>query len=351
MSVTTTGYQWNFSESNTSRIIHFNKYKIAHMTTEQIELYGSLTLTPLGLILNILSLVIFYKCKLHKTATGLHLICIALADNSVLFGTFFNRSQFWVHYINIPSFSLINSFCCKFFNFFADFGFLWNNLLLASATIQRFISIVYPLKAKTWDMFYISKFLITVYFSVSVFFCSAIAYVQGITTDFEGRVCLVPLDKMEFYKVVDKIGFVIIGNGICPCLIVTFTVAIAVLLYVMKRKRALLNEGNDTNTDNEFRISLMLIIVTALFILSRVPDLIVYEILVYFYDKRPSEIYDRTLVVFPIAQLLNVFNHSGNFIIYFCFFKNFRETMLACFPRKSDVNQNSQISSLSTNVA
>ena len=121
---------------------------------------------------------------------------------------------------------------------------------------------------------------------------------------------------------------------------VIFTIAIAVLLYVMKRKRALLNEGNDAKTDNEFRISMMLIIVTALFILSRVLDLVVYQILIHFYDKRPSDIYNRTLIVFPIAQLLNVINHSVNFGIYFCFFKNFRETALACFPRNSDINRN-----------
>ena len=319
------------------------------MITEQIQLYGSLVLTPVGLILNCLSLVIFYKCNLHKTATGLHLICIALADNSVLFGTFFNRSQFWVDYINIPSFPLIHTYSCKLFNFATDFGFLWNNLLLASATIQRFISIVCPLKANTWNMFYISKFLIAVYTLVSVIFSGAIAFFQDIIINFDTKMCLVPLDKIKFYNVVDTIGFVVLGNGTCLCLMVIFTVAMAVLLYIMKRKRALLNEGNDTKTDNEFRISLMLIIVTGLFILSRVPDLVVYEILVYYYDKRPNVIYDRTLVVFPIAQLLNVVNHSVNFVIYFCFFKNFRETVLACFH--SDFHWNSQVSAISTNVA
>ena len=205
MSVTST------SESNTSSTIFVNKYSKAHMITEQIELYGSLIITPLGLILNNLSLVIFYKCKLHKTATGLHLICIALADNSVIFGTFFSRSQFWVNYISIPDFALINAFCCKAFNFFIDFGFLWNNLLLASATIQRFISIVSPLRANAWNMFYISKFLIAVYIAVSVFFGGAIAYVQEIFTDIDGKVCLVPLDKMKFFEVIDTIGFSVLA--------------------------------------------------------------------------------------------------------------------------------------------
>ena len=277
MSVTATDYHRNSSESNTSGTIYVNKYAKAHMITEQIELYGSLIVTPLGLILNSLSLVIFYKCKLHKTATGLHLICIALADNSVLFGTFFNRSQFWVNYINIPAFALINTFCCKFFNFFTDFGFLWNNLLLVSATIQRFISIVCPLKANAWNMFYISKFLIAVYILVSVFFGGAIAYVQEIFIDIDRKVCLVPLDNMKFFEVIYTIGFAVLGNGTCLCVMIIFTVAIAVLLYIIKRKRALLNEGNDTKNDNEFRISLMLIIVTALFILSRVLDLVVYK--------------------------------------------------------------------------
>ena len=45
-----------------------------------------------------------------------------------------------------------------------NFSFLWSGVLLASATVERFVSVVYPLKVKTWDLYQISKMLKIVHF-------------------------------------------------------------------------------------------------------------------------------------------------------------------------------------------
>ena len=83
--------------------------------TKMVEIYGSFALVPVGVLLNIITLMIFYKIKTHKTPTGLHLMCIALADNVVLIARLFYRTQFWKNANVIPNFMTLNNFTCKVF--------------------------------------------------------------------------------------------------------------------------------------------------------------------------------------------------------------------------------------------
>ena len=53
-------------------------------TAFQFGLYSNVILVPIGIVLNILSFIIFYQIKTYKSATGLHLMCIAIADRPPL---------------------------------------------------------------------------------------------------------------------------------------------------------------------------------------------------------------------------------------------------------------------------
>ena len=91
-------------------------------TTEQIELYGNLIVVPVGVVLNLLSFVIFYKIKTHKTATGLHLMCIALGDSLVIIGLFAYSSRHWTCYISLPSIMNSNQILCNLMSFITGIG-------------------------------------------------------------------------------------------------------------------------------------------------------------------------------------------------------------------------------------
>ena len=131
--------------------------RVSLRTTEKIELYGCLILIPIGIILNTASFAIFIITETYKTPTGLHLMCIAVADNTVLILSFLIRSPNWTDYIEMRV-PMTTTFC-KVTLFLSNFSFLWSGMLLASATVERFLSIAFTLQVKVWNLFRITKFL------------------------------------------------------------------------------------------------------------------------------------------------------------------------------------------------
>ena len=124
-------YGYVFLESKSLRI------------TEQIELYGCLLVMPFGLLFNLLSFITFCRCKMHQTATGLHLMSIAIADCLLLLGLLGFKTTYWKHYITIPDVTILNRISCKGTAFLAWFSFLISGMLLASATVERFLFIAF----------------------------------------------------------------------------------------------------------------------------------------------------------------------------------------------------------------
>ena len=55
----------------------------------KVELYCFLVIIPLGIFLNFLCFIIFLKSKMYKTATGIHVTYLAIADNVVFYGVFY----------------------------------------------------------------------------------------------------------------------------------------------------------------------------------------------------------------------------------------------------------------------
>ena len=118
-------------------------------TAFQFGLYSNVILIPIGIILNILSFVIFYKIKTYKSATGLHLMCMAIADNFALVAIFLNDVPAYSIYSIIPDIHAIHNFFCKSVPIFLNGSVLWCGLLLASATVERFICVAFALKVKS----------------------------------------------------------------------------------------------------------------------------------------------------------------------------------------------------------
>ena len=93
-----------------------------------------------------LCFIVFVKSKIAKTATGIHLTFLAIADILVLFTVFVFMSDEWTKYIAIPGLRNENLFMCKMALFTINVGFLWSGLLVASGTVERFLSVAFPLK-------------------------------------------------------------------------------------------------------------------------------------------------------------------------------------------------------------
>ena len=276
---------------------------VALRTTEQIELYGCLILIPIGIILNTVSFAIFIITKTHKTPTGLHLMCIAMADNTVLILSFLIRSPNWTDYIEV-GIPMTTTFC-KVTLFLSNFSFLWSGMLLASATVERFLSIAFTLQVKVWNLFRITKFLLIAYLIISISLSSIFAY-YTIVRKFEKETkCFRKPEHMDIFATLDQIINTIFANGICAGLIFLFTVFIAVSIYSYKRKRNALSEDGGKNSDKEFQITLMLFTVACLFIFTRIPEAITYQIAMHCFSKRINSPMCHNMEVFwPLSTSL-----------------------------------------------
>ncbi len=76
---------------------HFKSF--AQEVTEQIEMYLFYCIAPVGIIFNTNCVIIFVIIKNYKTSTGLHLICIAIADILVFISMFLRRKRTWSRFV------------------------------------------------------------------------------------------------------------------------------------------------------------------------------------------------------------------------------------------------------------
>ena len=95
----------------------------------------------------------------------------------------------------------------------------------------------------------------------------------------------------------------------------------------------------------------MLFTVACLFIFTRIPEAVTYQIAMHCFSKRVNSPVCHNMEVFwPLSTLLVVINHSVNFFIYISFFKSFRDSCFKYRAKKSSVSENSVSNTGSTDV-
>ncbi len=171
MAVSVTNLPSNLSEdiSNSSVIVgdSNSNHNKALTIIKNIELYCSLTLGPLGFILNVAAFVVFVKMKGIQKSSSLYFKCLAIADNFAILGVFshINTNN---NYTPVPDISVVHPAFCKFFAFSIISGLNASGFILACATVERFICIAFPLKVKTWNLYLVSILCVTMSVTISV---------------------------------------------------------------------------------------------------------------------------------------------------------------------------------------
>ena len=311
-------------------------------TIARIAMYSQLVISPVGLVLNLLCFIVFVKSNTARTATGIHLTFLAIADGVVLLGSYLYLPEQWTRYIGFPNFRNWNSFSCKLSLYTLNLGFLWSGLLLASTTVERFLSVSFPLKVQSWGLYKISKILMIVYLVGSLAVCSYSIFCSDFVPLEDGVNMCTEIQKGITAKICyigETIVNIVLSNMVCVVLIVTFTVMISIRLFKYKNRRSELGHGGDSG--KEFQITLMLVIVATLFLILRIPEMIVFQI-VYFFStlNMMNPTLNNLYAVYPIFVILLVLNHSINFFIYMAFLKNFRHTFkVLCKFKKSGTMQ------------
>ena len=311
-----------FSDNRSDILVNGSLDELLDQPTEfsdiisQIEMYTDLVIFPFGVILNILCLITFVTSKISQSPTGLVLTYLAIFDNMVLISFFLLVASTFSKYINItiPTSSLM----CQGTQFLLNAGFLLSGLLLAFSTIERYVSVKFALQVKSWNVYLKTKIFLVV-FIISGCILSSFTFLCYDIIPLDIDRCL-PSPKYEQFCYVSEI-FVntVLSNGLCTLLIFIFTILTSIELFKMKRRRT---QMGVTQSTKEIDISIMLVTVATLFLILRIPEMILYQLINYLGDNN----------VFMAWQMSTIFvelNHSLNFIIYMIFVKKFRDTFFS----------------------
>ena len=294
----------------------------------QIAMYSQFVIIPVGLILNVFCFIVLVKSKIAQTATGIHLTFLAVADILVLLTIFVFVSDDWSRHIAIPGLRNGYSFICKMALFTINVGFLWSGLLLASATVERFLSVAFPLKVKSWGLYKISKILMIFYLIGSLVLCSySVLCHEFIPLEDGINICAFTQKEInvKICNICDTIVNFVLSNIACVLVIFTFTVMVTTRLLKYKNKRSELGHGGGSG--KEFQSSVMLVVVATLFLILRIPEMIAYQIIYFFLAKDAlNPTLNNILTAYPIFVTFLALNHSINFLIYITFLNNFRQT-------------------------
>ena len=294
------------------------------------QLYIHFVIIPIGIVLNFLCFYIFLKSGLHKSATGIHLTYLAIADNAVLISELFTDSSNTARVFASALYNNLVSCEPTYFTMLA--GFLWSGILLTSATFERFLSVAYPLKIKMWNLHGKSKILMVIYLVLSFGLYSFTLLCLGSILSETGSYQCVPVVKyINVCRYGDIIISTVLSNCLCSFLIFIFTILTSVKLYKMAKKRSQLSKDGDSG--KEFQVSLMLVTVATLFLVLRLPEIITFQLVSFFAGKSFQTSVSKTLVqVYPILFIPVTLNHTVNFFIYIIFLQRFRETFMELLP-------------------
>ncbi len=259
---------------------------------------------------------------------GLHLLCLAVSEFVLLVAFALNWP--WPHAIKYKSVVF-----CIITNFLVSSQQTWSGLLMVSMTIERYFSVAFPLKVKLWNLKRITK--------VSMLFLGFCSLILGGLSGARRTVnstkvpnkCVNNPDFKELNIFSNNFTYTAVGFGLCPVITFIFTVLIAHQLFKHKRARQAMTQEGQTSEDNrEFVITVMLFLVACMFLLSKIFQVTLWYIRSY--SDRNSVHFQHASVGMFFARLLIFVNHAVNSLVYIIFFKSFREAFVAilCFKWK-----------------
>ena len=309
----------NNSENSKNEDGWFTKYPI----------YVFCTLTAVGVVLNVLSLIVLLLSPKRTKASRLYLIVLSITDSLVLIiqtGTVFGI--FNKHEIACKSYYLryvLRSFSAYIF---------------AVISIQRLVMIRIPFKSSEYDK---TKYGIVHLISAFIFAAASNAFAIPSLGVINGQ-CSIKPD----YSDVHTYSYLIL-NYICS----DVGVAILVLILTMLTVQGLVKSsklGICKKGKGETSFTKMLIVLAVTFIILRLPEtigwLLIY--LPYTLMKKPRDnTYNNMRIPHYIFNTLTLVNFAINFIVYVIFWPAFRERFCRTF-RAAPVKREAMSTTLQT---
>ncbi|XP_041374222.1 thyrotropin-releasing hormone receptor-like [Gigantopelta aegis] len=111
----------------------------------KIKLYSLPVILLIGVPGNVISFAVLVFSNLRRSTTSLYLAVISVLDTIVL-----ATGVFWYLSSEMPHLRVINDVSCRLVNVVFYVSIHYNVLLVVAVTVERFIVVVFPLKAQLW---------------------------------------------------------------------------------------------------------------------------------------------------------------------------------------------------------
>ncbi len=295
----------------------------------KIWFYGYLIFMPIGLFLNLTSIVVFLIMKEYRKSLGLYMIFLALADSMLISGLcLWNINGMALTHKTIPNMiGMSKIFCMLSATLITQTGSVCSSTFLAAISVERFLIVAFPLKMKVWNLRLVAMvvifagFVIAFLSSISIFFALEIR--QGL------EMCAVKAGKRYHY--INTIHILNAFNSCNTMIMIIFTILLCIVLSKSRKMRSDMTQSTP-GSDKEFKVSVMVVTVTSLFVLTRTPHLIISILLQEETQKGNihTKFYKFGMKYYPFGDLFLLVNHSVNFFIYFGFLEKFRNVLLRC---------------------
>ena len=282
-----------------------------------------------------LTLVVTATRSYRKTAHGLYITAMAIADITFLLTQPLNRG--FVHDlfgIDIRSFSLIG---CKIYYFFLQWSRPVSSLMIALVCIERFIAIWLPLKAKVLSSRRIALLEVCCIFLLSGFVSAFRSQLVGIKNNVCHDVVLTPYNK-DLKELGSTLGMTI--RTLIPTLtLLLFTPPTVARLFYRRQMKRQMTNTNAINYDGTFRVSLMLLSVVIAFCVLVAPFCVIKHIYMFLGIKIATSSVPTYKALFQIGLICEQINCVINFILYVLISRMFRHQifeLLTCRRRMNN---------------
>ena len=227
----------------------------------------------LGLGGNVLTLLVKTTRAYRNTAHGLYITAMAVADITFLLTQPLNRSL--LHDLfgwDIRSYSVIG---CKMYYFFLRWARPMSSLVIVLVCFERFVAIWLPLKAKVFSSRHIAIIEVCGIFSLTCFVSGFRTQTVGI----QNNVCLavVLTSYNKHFSALCSIMGITIRTLIPTLILLLLTPSTVAKLFYQRHLGLQMCNGKVNQSDETFRVSLMLLSVAVAFCVLVTPFCLIYH--------------------------------------------------------------------------
>lgn len=168
-----------------------------------IFLFSSLSI--IGIIGNIMVITVVLKVRGMKTPTNCYLVSLAASDTIFFFASMPHEIMYLM---GPPKNYLFGSIGCSLLTFLPYLAMNTSSLSITAFTVERFIGICYPYRARTMCTVSRAKLIIAVVWLVSIVYHSQWLFLAAVIEDDVGTSCYFKLKRNDTsYKVVFLVDF------------------------------------------------------------------------------------------------------------------------------------------------